>query len=138
MGLIELVENVVPYKTLSLPDKYTGYGCVSQSDFVRLTQASAKQRSRDFEQTLSSYGNTKLRTSFVQLSNCPEGFHFLRDNFVRSHAVHSLVGWLITLGDRHAENLLVSTVTGQSIPIDFGYAFGASAFLAVPELIPFR
>ena len=56
----------------------------------------------------------------------------------RSHALHCAVGWLLSLGDRHADNLLVSTVTGESIAIDFGYAFGVTAFLPVPELPPFR
>ena len=62
----------------------------------------------------------------------------MRDNFIRSHAVHCIVGWILSLADRHSENLLISTITGRSIPIDFGQAFGYTAFLPVPELSPFR
>ncbi len=79
-----------------------------------------------------------FRNALSNLSNCPEGFFFLRDNFIRSHALHCVAGWLVSLGDRHADNLLVSSATGESVAIDFGYAFGATAFLPIPELAPFR
>ena len=46
---------------------------------------------------------------------------------------------ILGIGDRHLDNLLVDTKTGQIVPIDFGICFGMSAsLLGVPELIPFR
>lgn len=46
---------------------------------------------------------------------------------------------MLGIGDRHLDNFLVDTHSGQIVPIDFGMAFGMGAsMLPVPELIPFR
>ena len=79
-------------------------------------------------------GSQDLKRSLQQLSSGPEGFFHLRNNFLTSHATSSVVSWIMTIGDRHSENLLISKVSGESIQIDFGYAFGATFFLPVPEL----
>ncbi len=140
IGLIECVESVLPYSQLArIPANVKTIGCENQKDFLKLiSTTTSSQRAEEFSQELSKYERGRLRVSLTELSNCPEGFYFLRDNFIRSHSLHSLVGWLVSLGDRHAENLLVSLITGESIAIDFGHAFGTSAFLPVPELMPFR
>jgi phosphatidylinositol kinase/protein kinase (PI-3 family) len=79
-------------------------------------------------------GSLELKKSFQKMSSCPEGFFHIRNNFVVSHATSSLVCWILSIGDRHADNLLVSKVSGESIQIDFGYAFGSALFLPIPEL----
>jgi DNA-dependent protein kinase catalytic subunit len=63
----------------------------------------------------------------------------LRSEFAKSLAVSSLFGYLLGLGDRHLENLLLDSQTGAVVQIDFGVCFGiGSSLLPVPELIPFR
>jgi DNA-dependent protein kinase catalytic subunit len=49
-----------------------------------------------------------------------------------------IVGWLLGIGDRHADNLIITLKSGKSIAIDFGYAFGGASALAIPEISPFR
>ena len=44
----------------------------------------------------------------------------------------------MSIGDRHADNSLISKRTGEEISIDFGHAFGSAFFLPIPELLPFR
>ena len=44
----------------------------------------------------------------------------------------------MSIGDRHADNSLISKRTGDEIAIDFGHAFGSAFFLPIPELLPFR
>ena len=49
-----------------------------------------------------------------------------------------VVGYVLGIGDRHLENLLIHGPTASIILIDFGYSFGAGRDLPIPELIPFR
>eukprot|EP01069_Polyplicarium_translucidae_P000477 Polyplicarium_translucidae@DN125_c0_g1_i1.p1 len=61
-----------------------------------------------------------------------------RREFVRSLAVWSAVGFVIGLGDRHGENILLDTSTGECVHVDFDCLFGKGLLLAVPEVVPFR
>jgi DNA-dependent protein kinase catalytic subunit len=50
-----------------------------------------------------------------------------------------LCHWLLGIGDRHLNNFLLDTTTGELVGIDFGHVFGtATTLLPVPELLPFR
>ena len=47
--------------------------------------------------------------------------------------------YLLGVGDRHLDNLLLDKCSGAVVPIDFGHAFGsATQLLPTPELMPFR
>jgi DNA-dependent protein kinase catalytic subunit len=66
-------------------------------------------------------------------------FHQFRHEFSRTVAASSAVQWILGIGDRHAENNLLSKTNGGLLPIDFGIAFGDGASrLPIPELMPFR
>lgn len=43
--------------------------------------------------------------------------------YTKSVAVASIVGHILGIGDRHRSNILVSTLTGEVLHIDFGVAF---------------
>ena len=49
-----------------------------------------------------------------------------------------MIGYVIGLGDRHGDNILIHTHTGEVTHIDFECIFEKGAKLAVPELVPFR
>ncbi|KAJ1965486.1 hypothetical protein GGI12_000758 [Dipsacomyces acuminosporus] len=59
-------------------------------------------------------------------------------NIVKSIAVSSIAGYLLGLGDRHLDNLLVDVYRGQLIPIDFNVCFDFGGISRVPEQVPFR
>jgi PI-3-kinase-related kinase SMG-1 len=48
------------------------------------------------------------------------------------------LGWLLGLGDRHLDNLLLDTESGELLHIDFSVCFDKGAGLGVPEVVPFR
>lgn len=137
-GLIECVPNISPYKALAQKTNPLGIGCSTPDDFKKVIKMSAKSRKDAFLTGTQSLDHSIFSQSLRELSISPEGFFFMRDNFIRTHATHSVVGWLLSIGDRHADNLLISKITGESIPIDFGYAFGVTAHLPIIELVPFR
>ena len=58
--------------------------------------------------------------------------------FTRSVAVMSIIGYIIGLGDRHLENLLIDFNTGEIIHIDYNICFESGLKLRIPETIPFR
>jgi PI-3-kinase-related kinase SMG-1 len=49
-----------------------------------------------------------------------------------------MLGWLLGLGDRHLDNLLLDTERGELLHIDFSVCFDKGAGLGVPEVVPFR
>ena len=59
-------------------------------------------------------------------------------NYTKSLAFWSALGYIIGLGDRHADNILLNTENGQLICIDFDCIFQKGKDLAVPEIVEFR
>jgi hypothetical protein len=50
----------------------------------------------------------------------------------------SIIGYVIGLGDRHLDNLLVNLSTGEVAHIDYNICFEKGHNLRVPERVPFR
>lgn len=55
-----------------------------------------------------------------------------------SLAVMSMIGYIIGLGDRHLDNVLVNLKTGEVVHIDYNVCFEKGKTLRVPEKVPFR
>ncbi|EDO08700.1 phosphatidylinositol 3- and 4-kinase family protein [Babesia bovis T2Bo] len=68
----------------------------------------------------------------------PTAWFTARKEFIHTCAVWSILGYIVGLGDRHAENILLNLLTGQIMHVDFDCLFGKGLQLAVPELVPFR
>lgn len=58
--------------------------------------------------------------------------------YSRSTAVMSMIGYIIGLGDRHLDNVLVDLATGEVVHIDYNVCFEKGKNLRVPERVPFR
>ncbi|CAG8808701.1 187_t:CDS:2, partial [Racocetra persica] len=56
----------------------------------------------------------------------------------RSLAVMSVIGYIIGLGDRHLDNILIDFECGEVIHIDYNVCFEKGKKLRVPETVPFR
>lgn len=62
-----------------------------------------------------------------------------RNNYTRSLAIMSMVGYILGLGDRHPCNLMLDRYSGKIIHIDFGDCFEVAMHREkFPEKIPFR
>jgi hypothetical protein len=59
-------------------------------------------------------------------------------NFAKSLGVMSIVGYILGLGDRHLDNILLDISTGQILHIDFNVCFEKGSRLRIPETVPFR
>ncbi|KAJ2489014.1 Serine/threonine-protein kinase tel1 [Coemansia sp. RSA 2050] len=74
---------------------------------------------------------------YEQFYNAQSWFEH-RETYIRSAAVSSMAGWVLGIGDRHLQNILVDRATAELVHIDLGIAFDMGKLLPIPELIPFR
>ena len=68
----------------------------------------------------------------------PDIWYEARINFIRSTAIWSMIGYVIGLGDRHGDNILIHMHTGEVTHVDFDCIFEKGAKLKIPEIVPFR
>lgn len=68
----------------------------------------------------------------------PEIWYEAKMNFIKSTAIWSIIGYIIGLGDRHGDNILIHSHTGEVTHVDFDCIFEKGAKLRVPEIVPFR
>ncbi|KEG02728.1 phosphatidylinositol 3-kinase [Plasmodium vinckei vinckei] len=84
----------------------------------------------DYAESISSIKknyNGEIRQYFIHHSkerNTPLGFdREILENFISSCAGYSVITYILGIGDRHLDNLMVSN-DGRFFHIDFGYIFG--------------
>ncbi|XP_004535156.1 serine/threonine-protein kinase Smg1 [Ceratitis capitata] len=59
-------------------------------------------------------------------------------NYSLSMSVMSVIGYVIGLGDRHLDNVLINLTSGEIVHIDYNVCFEKGKTLRVPEKVPFR
>lgn len=55
-----------------------------------------------------------------------------------TRSLSSVVGYIVGLGDRHIQNILIDEQTAELVHIDLGVAFEQGKILPTPETVPFR
>ncbi|XP_038156648.1 serine/threonine-protein kinase ATR isoform X1 [Cyprinodon tularosa] len=75
---------------------------------------------------------------FLRTFPDPESWYSSRSAYCRSTAVMSMVGYILGLGDRHGENILFDSFTGECVHVDFNCLFNKGETFDVPEVVPFR
>lgn len=65
-------------------------------------------------------------------------FYTMTQTFTRSNAVMSIIGYILGLGDRHLDNILLDLNTGEIIHVDYNVCFEKGRQLRVAENVPFR
>jgi len=92
-----------------------------------------------FEEVLNITTGEDLALILYQRSPSAEVWFERRKNYILSHAVMSMVGYILGLGDRHPSNIMMDRKTGNLIHCDFGECFDVSRDREkYPEKVPFR
>lgn len=75
---------------------------------------------------------------FRERFTTPHNWYEARNSYVRTTAVMSIVGYILGLGDRHGENILFDSNSGDIVHVDFNCLFNKGELFDVPEIVPFR
>ncbi|KAL2937004.1 Serine/threonine-protein kinase ATR [Bienertia sinuspersici] len=75
---------------------------------------------------------------FLTTFSEPAAWFRARVAYAHTTAVWSMVGHIVGLGDRHGENILFDSTTGDCVHVDFSCLFDKGLLLEKPELVPFR
>ncbi len=75
---------------------------------------------------------------FVEKFPEPSAWYASRLAYARTTAVMSMVGYTVGLGDRHGENILFDSSTGEAVHVDLNCLFNRGELFETPERVPFR
>ncbi|KAI0307055.1 hypothetical protein B0F90DRAFT_1807754 [Multifurca ochricompacta] len=127
-GFIQWVPDTIAIRHVLLPlyeaRGQKGWGSELQAIFERIRKASDNEAGKIFANEV--------------LPMQPSAWLASRLAYSRSAAVMSMVGFILGLGDRHCENILLDANTGSVVHVDFNCLFEKGKLLEVPERVPFR
>jgi serine/threonine-protein kinase ATR len=141
-GFIEWVENSTQFRHI-VDSVYEERGIhVDQAELKRLlpddvNAINSQKRLENFMQLLKKYpavSHLWFLKKFVDLSKWFQA----RARYTDSTAVWSILGYIVGLGDRHPENVLLMEDNGCVFHVDFNCIFDRAKTLPVPETVPFR
>lgn len=142
-GLIEWINNLEGYRQTVLGTYHNQLENFQiQNDNITAIYPKKNLNVKDslkiFKEKILPMFPTIYHRFFLNQFQNPTAWYNARMNYVRSCAVMSIVGYIIGLGDRHGENILISLKTGNLVHVDFNCIFNKGAELDVPEVVPFR
>ncbi|CDO94402.1 unnamed protein product [Kluyveromyces dobzhanskii CBS 2104] len=138
-GLIEFVAN-----SISLHDILLGLHSNDEISFDKARKTIKASQNLSVEERVLIFSRItekikpKFRQFFFQSFLHAHDWYKCRKLYTNSVVTSSIVGYLLGLGDRHLNNVLIDVKTGESIHIDLGVAFDQGKLLPIPELVPFR
>ncbi|XP_068152496.1 serine/threonine-protein kinase Smg1 [Drosophila tropicalis] len=77
------------------------------------------------------------RELWCQSGNAAEWRQSVR-KYTMCMSVMSMIGYVIGLGDRHLDNVLINISSGDIVHIDYNVCFEKGRTLRIPEKVPFR
>ena len=144
-GMMEWVENTKSFrKTIETMLKYRNisinYGTLKELYISKdkLDEKEMAIRRSNFKKKILPMLPPVLHCWFLNNFKDVSRWFESRLLYTRSTAVWSMIGYVLGLGDRHTENILLNEKTGSCVHVDFNCMFDRSKSLPVPEVVPFR
>ncbi|XP_031830612.1 serine/threonine-protein kinase tefu isoform X2 [Nomia melanderi] len=147
-GILEWCNNTIPIITILIgsnndsglhkkyyPKDYTAKLC--KEKLAGVEKSSTDVKLKVFMDCCANM-HPVLHHFFTEKYPSPETWFERRLAYTRSVATTSIAGYILGLGDRHFNNILLDQATAEVIHIDFGIAFEQGKVLPIPETIPFR
>lgn len=141
-GIIEFVPHSMPLAEFLNPAHARYHPDDMNTETVRKRIAEAAQHSKEtrykvYKEVTAQY-HPVIRHFFFERFEDPDEWFERRLAYTRSTAAISILGYVLGLGDRHTQNVLLDEKSGEVIHIDLGVAFEAGRVLPIPEVVPFR
>ncbi|RCK57466.1 Serine/threonine-protein kinase TEL1 [Candida viswanathii] len=139
-GIIEFVPDSIAFSDAILPyhEKMDLVPLKTAREIMK-TYQSSETKLRIFEyQKLEQKIKPVLRFFFQRNFLTADSWFESRMKYTHGTATNSIVGHILGLGDRHCNNILLDTRSGEPIHIDLGVSFDQGKSLPVPETVPFR
>ncbi|KAG5354566.1 Serine/threonine-protein kinase TEL1 [Yarrowia sp. B02] len=109
-----------------------------RSRMSAVAKESVGRRIEVLEEIYSLIHPVMSRYFFEKFRSSAQSWFRARTNYVRSAAASSMLGYILGIGDRHCNNIMIDYKTGQLVHIDLGISFDQGKNLTVPEKVPFR
>lgn len=141
-GIIEWVDNLMPFRTVMakiyLEDR--GVKPINRDDIAKYgaVKDDFENNKNKFEILLKRHQPPVFADWFIYNFPDPQTWFLARLRYIRTAAVMSMVGYILGLGDRHNENLLIDSSNGDIVHVDLNCIFEEATDLRVPEIVPFR
>ncbi|KAG0673342.1 Serine/threonine-protein kinase tel1 [Kluyveromyces marxianus] len=138
-GIIEFVANSIPLHNILL-ELHSN----DELSFDKARKIMKAVQNQSIEERVAAYERItekikpQFRNFFFQSFVEPHEWYDKRLSYTKGVVTTSIVGYLLGLGDRHLNNILIDKKTGEPIHIDLGVAFDQGKLLPIPELVPFR
>ncbi|CAH2247104.1 serine threonine- kinase atr isoform X1 [Pelobates cultripes] len=140
-GIIEWVNNTAGLRNI-LIKLYKERGIYMGGKDLRQCMlpkgAPLQEKIKMFKETLLPRHPPVFQEWFLRTFPDPTSWYNSRSAYCRSTAVMSMVGYILGLGDRHGENILFDSFTGECVHVDFNCLFNKGETFEVPEIVPFR
>ncbi|KAI9068446.1 hypothetical protein FKP32DRAFT_1561636 [Trametes sanguinea] len=142
-GLIQWVPNTAPIRPILLK-LYDRHGISNwlprfKTIFDDIKNMNDPERSAElFTTQILTHFPPVLHEWFIETFPEPTVWLASRTAYSRTAAVMSMVGYILGLGDRHCENILLDTMCGDVVHVDFDCLFEKGQALEIPEIVPFR
>ncbi|KAI8330114.1 hypothetical protein BC941DRAFT_441555 [Chlamydoabsidia padenii] len=147
-GLIEWINNLNTLKSI-VCDKWEAADPIDGPDRLNRLRMMMKTRNESSRCTVDDKVDLLVNHVYPQspvvfaswfLDTFPEPSDWFasRSRYVRTLAVMSIVGYVLGLGDRHAENIMFDATNGDTVHVDVNMLFDHGHDLTVPEIVPFR
>ncbi|KAJ2163200.1 hypothetical protein GGF46_000130 [Coemansia sp. RSA 552] len=144
-GVLQWVDNTMPFgdwfranEARYRPDAPTITQLRSVVHDVHKNKAATAQEKEDVFERVKQLAPPVFRFFFYEHFCNAQSWFEHRETYIRSAAVSSIAGWVLGIGDRHLQNILVDQHTAEVVHIDLGIAFDLGKLLPIPELVPFR
>ncbi|GAB1608793.1 serine/threonine-protein kinase ATR-like [Argonauta hians] len=104
---------------------------------IPLLQAPLERKLELFKMLLALHPSV-FHEWFLRTFPDPTAWYNARLAYARTSAVMDMVGYILGLGDRHGENILMDSTTGDCVHVDFNCLFNKGETFEWPEKVPFR
>jgi len=143
-GVIQWVENARPFGDYLMHKETGAHARYYPHDWTHgecreyLKDATDNQDKE--KRLLEIYAKFHPAFRFFFMEKYPDPAQWLscRLAYTRSVAVASMLGYVLAIGDRHAQNIMLDVSTAEVVHIDFGIVFDQGKVLPTPETVPFR